>query len=572
MRYLALATDYDGTLALHGRVDEGTLSSLERFKASGRKLVLVTGRELADLMRVFPRIELFDRVVAENGALLYRPAARAEEALGEAPPEKFVAALRARGVAPLSAGRVIVATWEPHAATVLETIRALGLEQQVIFNKGAVMILPPTINKATGLHAALRELGLSAHNVVGVGDAENDHAFLSFCECAVAVANALPTLKEHVDLITQADHGAGVSELIEGLLRDDLAEIEPRMRRHHLLLGHGEDGRPVHLPPYGVNVLLAGSSGGGKSTLATSFMERLSEQAYQFCCIDPEGDYQNLADAVALGSSRQPPLIEDVLAVLQNPAENCVVNLMGIPGGDRPVFFESLFAALLALRARSGRPHWIVIDEAHHLLPAAWAPVQQVVPKALQGILLITVEPDRIAPAMARAAGTLIAVGEDPERTLRAFGRATGRAPPAAPPTRIAPGEALLWREGEPVVTLCGTPPKAERLRHVRKYAVGELGPDKSFYFRGPAGKLRLRAQNLTLFLQLADGVDDATWNHHLQRGDYSRWLREAVKDEALADEVAAVERAANLAPRDSRALIRDKIAARYTEPAAGSP
>ena len=48
----------------------------------------------------------------------------------------------------------------------------------MIFNKGAVMILPSGVNKATGLAAALEELGLSPHNVVGVGDAENDHAFL----------------------------------------------------------------------------------------------------------------------------------------------------------------------------------------------------------------------------------------------------------------------------------------------------------------------------------------------------------------------------------------------------------
>ena len=218
MRYLALATDYDGTLAHDGRVDEPTLAALERLRESGRKLILVTGRELDELLGIFPQIDLFDRVVAENGALLYRPETREEKVLGERPPDAFVEALRERGVEPISVGRVIVATWEPHETAVLEAIRDLGLELQVIFNKGAVMVLPSGVNKATGLAAALDELGLSPHNVVGVGDAENDHAFLTLCEFAAAVANALPMLKERADLVTRGDHGAGVVELIDQLI------------------------------------------------------------------------------------------------------------------------------------------------------------------------------------------------------------------------------------------------------------------------------------------------------------------------------------------------------------------
>jgi hypothetical protein len=101
----------------------------------------------------------------------------------------------------------------------------------------------------------------------------------------------------------------------------------------------------------------------------------------------------------------------------------------------------------------------------------------------------------------------------------------------------------------------------------VRKYATGELGEDKSFYFRGPDGGLNLRAQNLALFIQLADGVDDETWLHHLRIGDYSRWFREAIKDEGLALEAADVERRADLAPRQSRKLIKAAIERRYTMP-----
>src|SRR5262245_53443966 len=202
MRYHALACDYDGTLAWDSVVNQRTIDALEDLKKSGRKLILVTGRELDDLIKVFPRIDLFDRVVAENGALIYRPATREERKLAERPPEDFIRELIHRGAERVSVGRVIVATWRPHETTAVEVIRDFGLELQVIFNKGAVMILPSGVNKATGLSAALHELGLSPHNVVGVGDAENDHAFLALSECAVAVDNALDTLKERVDWVT----------------------------------------------------------------------------------------------------------------------------------------------------------------------------------------------------------------------------------------------------------------------------------------------------------------------------------------------------------------------------------
>ena len=224
MRYLALATDYDGTLAHHGQVDAPTLAALQRLRESGRALLLVTGRQMADLQKTFSRLELFDLIVAENGGLLYRPESHTETILGPSPPRPFLEMLRVRGI-PVSVGRVIVATWEQHRDAVLDVIRALGLDLHVILNKGAVMVLPPQIDKATGLVAALAELKLSAHNTVAVGDAENDHPFLAACGCGVAVANAMQELKDRADLVTRADHGAGVTELIDRLIADDLASL-----------------------------------------------------------------------------------------------------------------------------------------------------------------------------------------------------------------------------------------------------------------------------------------------------------------------------------------------------------
>ncbi|MFL6549611.1 MAG: HAD family hydrolase [Povalibacter sp.] len=240
MRYLCLCTDYDGTLAHHGKVDEVTLDALKRLRESGRKLVMVTGREIDDLQTVFEPLALFDLIVAENGAMIYRPATREERLLGEAPPPEFVAELRHRGVERLSVGRRIVATWEPYEHIVLQTIHDLGLELQVIFNKGAVMILPTGINKATGLTAALDELNLVASSAIGVGDAENDHAFLRLCGCSAAVANALPALKAEADIILSRDHGGGVTELIDELIENDLATRESLVARSRVQAEAGQ--------------------------------------------------------------------------------------------------------------------------------------------------------------------------------------------------------------------------------------------------------------------------------------------------------------------------------------------
>ena len=120
----------------------------------------------------------------------------------------------------------------------------------------------------------------------------------------------------------------------------------------------------------------------------------------------------------------------------------------------------------------------------------------------------------------------------------------------------LEPGEALAWRRGEdsPPFRFQIASPRGDRRRHQRKYAEGEIPEYHSFYFRGPEDKLNLRAQNLNLFLQLGDGVDDATWLHHLRRGDYSRWFRDVIRDEELAAEASRVERDTHLDMRKRRA------------------
>jgi hydroxymethylpyrimidine pyrophosphatase-like HAD family hydrolase len=577
MRYLALATDYDGTLATNGVVNDATLRSLEKLKASGRKLLMATGRHLPDLQRVLPKLELFDRVVAENGALLYNPASREEKVLAEAPKEEFLQALRAAGVI-FDVGHCIVASWTPSEVAILKVIKRMGLDYQVIFNKGAVMVLPAGINKATGLKAALEELQLSPHNTVAIGDAENDRAFLSASECGVAVANALPALREKADVVTRGDHGAGVEELIGQLLKDDLQAWDERLERSSIAIGtpvgtlENAGRRALRIVPNRNSVLVVGASASGKSSAVAGILEECEERAYQFCLIDPEGDFEGLAGALMVGSPREQPDTKLMAKALESP-QSLVVNLMGVPLPERPGTFAALLPRILEIRAKTGRPHWLVIDEAHHLLPTTWSPAASALPQDLGGTILISVHPEHVSPVALTFVDVLIATGKAAGETLVEFALAAQVAgpdePSAAPPE---PGQALVWfprcRPGQAPTLVQTRRAKAERRRHKRNYAQGELSPEQSFYFRGPEGKLNLRAQNLMTFLQVGEGVDEETWLFHARSGDYSRWFETTIKDEELAATVREIERDGAQGVAESRKKLRAAVENRYTAPA----
>lgn len=568
MYFIALASDYDGTLAENGSVAPATVSALRSVKESGRKLILVTGRELPDLQRVFSNLDLFDFVVAENGALLYEPACAAETVLGAPAPSAFVERLSERKVTPLSIGRSIVATHEPNEKIVLDVVRELGLELQIIFNKGAVMVLPAGVNKATGLVAALARMKLSLLNVVGVGDAENDHAFLQTCGCAVAVANALPMVKADAEIVTRAPCGAGVAEIIEHLIRDDLAEFIAKAKRQLVVLAQDPLRDSIELHPQMGNLLIAGSSGDGKSTVATGLLERIAERGFQFCVVDPEGDYVGLEGTVTVGDPKSPPRLHEIMELLDQPEQSVVIDLTGIELGDRPHFFARLLPQLCELRARTARPHWLVIDEAHHILPPTLGSASVTLPHEFTGAILITVHPEHIAPPGLKAVAHVMTVGAEAGETMHSFCQLPGSFSPNFDMAPLEQGEALLWdRRTKAVRRVRTIQPRADRLRHNRKYAEGELGEDKSFHFRGPEGSLNLKAQNLSVFLQLAHGVDDCTWLHHLRAGDYSRWLGNSINDRKLASEIKMIEANHALDAKESRVRVTAAIGRRYTGP-----
>lgn len=313
--------------------------------------------------------------------------------------------------------------------------------------------------------------------------------------------------------------------------------------------------------------MITGSSGAGKTTIVTAVLEQMRDLAFQFCVVDPEGDYSEFADAAVVGDAKQEPRIAEVTALLAKPDVSVVVNLLAIDPPERPRFLAKFLPEMAKLRAETGRPHWIVLDEAHHCLPAK-RPAPSTLTQELPAAIAVTVNPEAVSHDFLELVSTVVGVGDGSLAAIAKFCHATERSVPQSAGAPLAAGQVHLLLPNADIEVITATKPKERQKRHARKYAEGELSEDRSFYFRGPEATLNLRAQNLTIFLQMVAGVDDRTWLHHLRAGEYSRWFRDAIKDEDLAAEVAAVEGDQALSPSDSRDRIKEMIERRYTAPA----
>lgn len=373
MRYVVLAAGFDGTLARDGRCDERCIDALRQLSATGRKLILVTGRELRRLLEMFPEARLFDYIVAENGAVLHRTATRQSEILGQAPPEILLQELRRRQVTPLSVGSSIISTKAEHLEAAGEALRKLKLhmDYELVTNDDMLLILPPGIDKATGVNEALRELGLSRHNLVAIGNADNDLPMLAWAEHAVVVSNAAESIKQVADRVTDGAYCDGFLELSRDLIATDLATSVPRRR---VVLGKHEDGSEVTLSPCQDSVLVTGEDEGARAMICNRLLEQLMQQGYQCCVIgadrnvpvaSPRGAF---ADMSSWGDAHEAPRLTDVLTALETPTHSLEINLASLPPETRPVFVDALLLQLQALHDRAGRPHCILIHHAHHFL------------------------------------------------------------------------------------------------------------------------------------------------------------------------------------------------------------
>jgi hydroxymethylpyrimidine pyrophosphatase-like HAD family hydrolase len=545
--FRAIAVDYDGTLATNDTVDPAVLDALDRWRGRGGKVVLVTGRIVDELQRVFPTVhDHVDLVVAENGAVLCD--AGGTTLLARPVDAELSEALTAKGVRHRS-GEAILATHDEYEDDLEVAIRELGLEVQVVRNRGEVMVLPAGVSKGTGVRVGLRTLGLSPHSALAIGDAENDHSLLLACETGVAVANAVPSLFHDADLVTRHASGRGVVEVLDGPY---LQAGGPRPASHwRVALGRRPDGTLFTLPASQVDLLLCGRSGGGKSFVAGLIAEQLIELGYSVVVIDPEGDHAALAElpsVVYVGSGTSHLQLDHLVALIQQHLGSLIVDLSLQPPEARHDFYRGAPAALDSIRATRGVPHWIVIDEAHESLDREGSG-RCLFESERKGQLLITYDPGRLPGALLAGIDIAIVIPESPgiDEILRSFGCATDSFEDVQ--REAEDGDLIVIRRTGP-----DTPPELTRVivgqrrtahvRHLHKYAAARLPAHRRFYFRNAADELvGSPAANMEEFVHELTHCEPDVISHHATGGDFSRWIALALADNEMAATVESLER-----------------------------
>jgi hypothetical protein len=289
--------------------------------------------------------------------------------------------------------------------------------------------------------------------------------------------------------------------------------------------------------------LVAGASGSGKTTFTVSITESLVQRGYQFCLIDPEGDYLQMPEAVVVGDEHVMPPLEQIKELLKDPRQNLVICALAIPLDERPQFFSKFLTMFHELRKEYGHPHWLLLDEAHHLMPAPAAIVSNGLPDDLNNFIIISTSPHALHPSTLSRVGMVITLGKDARYPIELFCNVLKMPMPEEVPV-LGENEIAVWERDSrrPPFKAQFRLPSQLLQRHKKKYAHGDMSYN-SFIFTGPGNRQRLVANNLMMFVHLAEGIDGDTWMFHLQRGDFSRWFEDTVHDGELAEAGREAER-----------------------------
>ena len=556
--FRAVAVDFDGTLAEGGRPDPGVLEALGEVRARGLRVVLVTGRILAELRVTFPDIdEHVDAVVGENGAVVTGAAGMRLLALPVA--EELTAALTARGVS-CRRGEVLLACSGDDEHVVLDEVRRLGLDCQLVRNRSELMVLPAGVSKGIGLVEALGDVGLSAHNAIAIGDAENDHALLEVAEMGVAVANAVESLKHHADLVLDVPDGAGVAGFVRGPVVAGRERWCPG--RWRVSLGRDERGKVVDLPASQLNVLITGGTGEGKSYVGGLVAEQLIGLGYTLVVLDPEGDHAGLGrlrGVLVTGGDEYLLPAAEVTALIRHRGLSVVVDLSDLDANGQDRYLEVVPVEVEAQRRTTGVPQWVILDEADRSVgrdgvssavfdPAekghclvTWRP-QDLSASALAGIDAV------IALTSPRPAGPMVditAAVADVSRSVMAA-LLSGGPGGAVLASRDHPGAPVAFHLGERATA---------HLRHEHKYGHRGVAPERRFYFHaGDGAATGAVAASLADLETELDRCDRAVVRHHCSRRDFSRWIAHVLHCQALATSVASLE--ATLSPESPGAMV----------------
>ena len=570
MKLFSLALDYDGTIAKGDCLDPAVREAIALARTRGITVLLATGRILDELRGVAGELHFVDGVIAENGAVLHFPESDHTSLLAPAVPQIFLDELARRSVV-FRAGRSLVDADAADAPVILDVIHALQLPLVLIFNKGRVMTMPQGVSKGTGLFTALDTLRLSPRNTLAIGDAENDHELLRLAEVGAAVSWASPALRAAADITLSGDSTTAVADYVRCLAESGNLPAAAQGRRR-LLLGYTEDGTEFWLAARGRNVLVAGDTKSGKSWVAGLLCEQLILHGYCLCVIDPEGDYRSLEalpGVTILGGDDPPPSPRDVTRALRYPDRSAVIDLSRLPQDEKLAYIRSTLAAVNQLRRRTGLPHRIVIDEAHYFLHDG--SVKGLLDLERNGYTVVTYCASRLPKELLDATEVIIVTCESNPAEIDALLKlcegcaAVGREEGTGL-SRLRPGQAIvlpITAESDGRLRLINVARRlTPHVRHRQKYVDVPVSEQRAFVFTTtpPA-----RARTLRQFVGELERHTTATLEPFVNRGDFSRWLRDVFGDHTLAADLRAIEsKHRRSATPDTVPDLIDAIRARY--------
>jgi len=574
MRFSVLALDYDGTIARNGALDPDVRRAIAEARARGIVVVLVTGRILSDLMQAAGDLQFVDAIVAENGAVLAFPNGQSR-LLSKSPPQAFLEELRRRRIE-FTTGQCIVEADATFDQRILEVIRFLELPLVLLFNRGRLMVLPQAISKATGLHEALRTLRLSSHNAIAIGDGENDHDLLAACELGVAVSWGSQALQRNADEIIQGANPSAVAGYIRQAVQK--MRLPPhRIGRRRLLLGAEPDGNPLTLALRGRNLLVTGDTGSGKSWATGLLCEQLVLQGYCVWVIDPEGEYaalRSLPGVMVLGGKKTPPPMQDLIEAARYPDLSVVVDLSHLAHKEKLDYLNSLLPALACLRRSTGLPHRIVVDEAHYFLHEPTG--AKLLDLDLGAYILVTYRPSGLHSSLQPAIEGVIAKRlTDPDELralIRMFGNRNAESEWKSPLRGLTASQAALLpgiEEAEGKLKRFEMPPRlTPHVRHRTKYFDVPMPEADGFLFTRNGEPVAGPARTLKDFVWLLASSSPQVVEGHARRGDFSRWIRNVLRDNLLATLVSEVEHQYRLGKiQDLQSELANRIQKRFDLP-----
>jgi hypothetical protein len=510
-------------------------------------VVIVTGRILSDLCSVAGGLDFVDGVVAENGAVVSLPNGHTTS-LGQAPPASLLSELTRRGIH-FEAGRCVVGLSADFAPVAISLIRKLELPLAITFNRGRMMLLPDSICKSWGLRELLNILGVSLHNAVAIGDAENDHDLLDSCEYGVAVEWGSYLLKQRADYVIPGRGPEAAAAYISEVSSQVRLPYE-RAGQRKLILEELEGQPPFEVAIRGRNVLIAGDSKSGKSWLAGLLCEQMILKGYTVYAFDPEGDYTSLAtlpNTVMLGGGRLLPQFDDLTALLPQGL-SIVLNLSHLGQEEKMDYVCRHLPLVAKFRRRRGYPHRILLDECHYYLNRP--DHERLLDPELDSYTLVTYRPSQLAQNIIRSVDVVIVTRLAERNEVESIRRLVGADMTQSdwyealahlgiteaallPPTEEAHGD---------VRRFCVAPRLTQHVRHRTKYFDMPVAAGSVFVFTDKGRPLGQSASTLRELAERVKRLASPVVEGHLRRHDFSKWIANLFGDIELADTVRALE------------------------------